>query len=120
METLRNKDVLIYSDTEYTEAQNYHGHMFNAPITLNMGEKKYILEAGASDDITIMQEGIFLYVIGQNDRMGYISLQVINTETDGEESVFLNQSDVYDDETFSFGVMDESPKKQLEILLQYI
>jgi hypothetical protein len=119
METLKNKDVLIYSDTDYPEAQNYR-HMFNAPITLNLGEKKYILEAGNTDDITIMQKGIFLYIISQNPRHGYIALQVINTETDGEESVFLNEADVYDDESYSFGIMGMSPEKQLKLLLEYI
>lgn len=65
METL-SKKYLIYSDINYTKAINY-SHKYNAPITLNFGPKhnivKYILSAGSGDGITLLQEGIYIYVI---------------------------------------------------------
>ncbi len=48
MQKLSNKNLLIYSDTDYTHAVNYR-NLYNAPITLNFDDKhnrtKYILSA---------------------------------------------------------------------------
>jgi hypothetical protein len=118
------KDCLIYGDTAYTHAVNYR-HLYNAPITLNYGEKhkrkKYILSAGTSDIIELWQDGIFIYVLAQNNGLSYISLQVINTETAQEEGhVFLNEQDCTLEENYSFGILDKGSEEQLKTLFEYL
>ena len=98
--------------------------MYNFPITLNYGEKhnrcKYILSAGTSDHITILQDGIFIYVINENSGLNYIGLQVINTELKEEEyTVYLDSNDIDTEENFCFGILDMDTEEQLKILLQY-
>lgn len=117
-------DLLIYNDGNYSHAINYR-HLYNAPITLNYGEKhnrtKYIINCGTSDIIELWQDGIFIYVLGQNNGLSYFSLMVINTETkEVENEVFLNESDCTNTECFSFGILDMSSEEQLKILSEYL
>lgn len=117
------KDILIYSDVNYTHAVNYQ-HLYNAPITLNYGDKhnrkKYILSAGNSDNIELWQEGIFIYVLAQNNGLQYISLQIINTETSEIESdIFLGDEDCNNESCFSFGILDKDSEDQIKTLLEY-
>ena len=69
-----SNNVLIYGDTGYTHAVNYQ-HMYNAPITLNFGEKhnrtKYIIGPGTSDSIELWQDGVLIYVFAENYGLGY-------------------------------------------------
>ncbi|MES2382439.1 MAG: hypothetical protein V4538_15435 [Bacteroidota bacterium] len=118
------KDILYYNDENYNHAVNYQ-HMYNAPITLNFGKKhnrsKYIISAGTCDHITLLQDGIFIYVIAENTGLSYISLQVINTELKQVEGdVFLNEQDCTNEENFSFGILDMAPNQQLKILSEYL
>lgn len=121
---LSNK-YLIYSDTNYNHAVNYR-HLYNAPVTLNFGEKhnraKYILSAGSSDNIELWQDGVFIYVLSQNNGLSYIGLQVINTETKEEEgNVFLNEQDCTGDEnTLSYGILEQDSETQLKTLFEYL
>lgn len=120
---LTNK-YLNYSDTNYTKAVNYR-HLYNAPITLNYGEKhnrtKYILSAGTQDNIELWQDGVFIYVLAQNNGLSYISLMVINTESkEIENEVFLNEQDCTHEENLSCGILDMSSEEQLKILYNYL
>jgi len=124
MKTLNNSKLLIYSDCNYTHAVNYR-HLYNAPVTLNFGEKhnrtKYILNAGSSDSITLLQDGVFIYVVSENFGMSYCSLQIINTETnDIEGEVFLNSSDCEDLGNYSAGILEMDSEEQLKIMLEYV
>ena len=123
METL-SKKYLIYSDINYTKAINY-SHKYNAPVTLNYGPKhnrvKYILSAGSGDGITLLQEGIYIYVISQNKNLNYIGMQVINTEAKQiEGEVFLEGDDCTNEENFSFGILDKDINIQFKILCEYL
>lgn len=118
-----SKEILIYGDCDYTHAVNYQ-HMYNAPITLNYGEKhnrkKYIISAGTSDHITLLQDGVFIYVISENTGLQYISLSIINTETfQVEDNVFLNSEDCTTEENFCFGILDMDAEAQLKVLFEY-
>ncbi len=120
----KSASLLQYGDTNYNHAVNYR-HLYNAPITLNFGEKhkrtKYILSAGTQDHITLLQDGIFIYVIAQNNGLSYISLQVINTEAkEIEGEVFLNEQDCTHEENFSAGILDMDEEQQLKILFEYL
>ncbi len=125
METLQKTySLLHYGDTKYNHAVNYR-HLYNAPITLNYGDKhkrvKYILSAGTSDHIEVLKDGIFIYVVFQNNGLSYISLQVINTETkEIEGEVFLNAQDCTFEENMSFGILDMDTDQQLKILFEYL
>lgn len=121
---VKTSSLLNYGDLSYNHAVNYR-HLYNAPITLNYGEKhnrsKYILNAGTSDHIELWQDGIFIYVLSQNNGLDYISLQVINTETNQDEgSVFLNQEDCTNEENYSFGILDKDSETQLKLLFEYL
>lgn len=116
--------LLHYSDENYTKSANYQ-HMYNAPITLNFGEKhnrtKYIIGAGSSDNIELWQDGIFIYILSQNNGLSYISLQIINTELkEVEGSVFLNEQDCTLEDNFSAGILDMDSQQQIKILTEYI
>lgn len=111
-----NKSILIYGDVSYNYAVNYR-HMYNAPITLNYGDKhnrkKYILSAGNSDHIELWQDGCFIYVLSQNNGLEYIALQIINTETEQiEDNIFLQGEDAAD-------IIDLESEAQIKNLLQY-
>jgi len=124
MQTL-SKNILHYGDTNYNHAVNYR-HLYNAPITLNYGPKhgrtKYILNAGTSDHITLLQYGIFIYVINENSGLSYIGLQVINTELkEVEGEVFLNDGDIEDGGgNLSSGILELDCEAQLKILCEYL
>ena len=124
METL-NKLILIYSDSNYNHAVNYSGNLYNYPITLNYGAKhartKYILSSGNCDHITLMKDGVFIYVLSQNNGLNYISMMVINTESkEVEGSVFLSGNDIDLEDSFLFGILDKTEEEQVNILLNYI
>lgn len=115
-----NKEVLTYNDVDYTQAINYR-HLYNAPITLTYKGKKYIIGAGASDSITLFQEDEAIYILSENYNLDYISLEIINTETDEIQGVFLNSSDINDDETaLSYKILDKEAEEQLKILFYYL
>jgi len=116
--TLENQ-LLIYNDTDYNSAVNYR-HLYNAPVTLNYEDTKYMLPVGTSDHLTVLQDGIFIYVIGQNNGLSYISLTIINTELkEIEAEVFLNESDCTTEENYSFGILELETEEQVKILCEY-
>ena len=123
MNRLSNK-YLQYNDTSYNYAVNYQ-QMYNAPITLNYGEKhnrsKYIISAGTMDNIELWQDGIFIYVLSQNNGLSYISLQVINTETKEIEcDIYLDSNDCENEGNLSYGILDMESEEQLKILFMYL
>ena len=123
MEVLTNS-CLIYSDTNYNYAVNY-SHKYNAPITLNYGPKhnrsKYIIASGTCDNITLLKDGIYIYVLTENSGLSYIGLECINTERkeiDGE--VFLSENDITDPDSFCYGILDMDTNQQIKILSEYL
>lgn len=124
MEKLNNSKILIYGDCNYTKAINYR-HLYNAPVTLNFGPKhhrtKYILSAGTSDSITVLLDGIMIYVVAENQPLSYCSLQVINTETkEIEGDVFLDEMDCLDEGNFSYAILDMDVEDQLKVMSEYL
>lgn len=124
MKTL-NKSILIYSDSQYKHAANFEQSLYNFPITLNYGEKhnrtKYILSCGNCDNITLLQEGIYIYVIGENSGLDYISMMVINTESKCiEGETFLHDDDINNSENISYNILQLNAEEQFKILIQYI
>ena len=119
-----SKSLLKYSDENYSKAVNYSQSLYNYPITLNIGAKdsrlKYILGCGTSDSIDMFIDGIFVYVLSQNNGLGYISLAVINTETKEIEDIHLSGDDCDHKESYSFGILDMDSKEQINILLEYL
>ncbi len=118
-------NFLIYNDENYRHAVNYKQALYNYPITFNYGakheRKKYILHAGTQDVIELWQEGIYIYILAQNNGLSYLSLQVINIETCEEEgNVFLNESDCTEEGNYSAGVLDMDSHQQLNVLFQYL
>jgi hypothetical protein len=123
METI-SKNCLIYSDCNYNHAVNYQ-HMYNAPITLNFGEKhnrsKYIISSGTCDSITLVKDGIYIYVISENTGLNYIGMDCINTESkEVEGHVFLSDNDLNDEDNFCYGILDLTPLEQVKILSEYL
>ena len=119
------KNILTYQDENYNHAVNYESSLYNFPITLNYGAKhdrtKYILSAGTSDNIELWQDGIFIYVLAQNNGLSYISLMVINTELkEVEGNVYLNEQDCTMEENMSFGILDMDSEAQIKILCEYL
>ena len=91
MKTLKNSDLLIYSDSNYTDALNFNKSLYNFPITLNQDGKKIIIAAGNSDNISILQSKDSLFVIAENTSLTYIGMEVYNVETlEQTGNVFFN------------------------------
>jgi len=126
MNTLtKSASLLNYQDENYKHAVNYSGSLHNYPICLNYGEKhnkvKYILPSGTQDHLTLLQDGVFIYVIGENNSLSYISLMVINTELKQVEGeVFLSGNDIDTEDSFSYGILDMESAQQLKILFEYL
>ena len=125
MNQLTNSDLLIYQDSEYRHAANFTQSLYNFPITLNYGTKhdrtKYILSAGTSDNLELWQDGIFIYVLAQNNGLSYISLMVINTELkEVDGNVYLNEQDCTLEENMSFGILDMDSEAQIKLLCEYL
>jgi len=124
MQILNNSKLLIYGDVNCTHAVNYQ-HMYNAPITLNYGNKhertKYILPSGTNDNIELLQDGVFIYVVSQNNGLNYISLFLINTETkEIEGNVFLTGDDIDCEGNYSFDILNKDTEAQIKIMMQYL
>lgn len=122
---IKKSDCLNYQDSEYRHAANFTQSLYNCPITLNYGERhnrtKYILSAGTSDYIELWQDGVFIYVLAQNNGLSYISLMVINTELKQVEgNVFLNEQDCTLEENTSAGILDMDSQQQLKLLFEYL
>lgn len=122
MENL-NKSILIYNDENYKYAVNYSGFMFNNPITLNYGEKhrrvKYILPCGSCDNISILQDGIYIYIVSENSGLNYISLEEIDTENKTIQSIFLDSNEIDNNEEFT-DILNLTSEQQIKILTQYL
>ena len=120
--TKLSNSLLNYSDLNYNYAVNYQ-HMYNAPITLNFGEKhnrvKYIISAGNSDCIDIYQDDIFLYILSTNVGLNYINLEVINTELkEIESNVFFDSTEIDNNEDLT-NIFDLSDSEQIKLLLNW-
>ena len=125
MKTLNNSEVLIYRDENYEHSANYTQFLYSDPITLNIGLKhertKYIIGAGASDGITLLQDGIFIYVISENKGLNYICMEVINTEAkEIENNVFLQSCDIDEEENICFDILKKNTDEQFKILCEYL
>ena len=118
------KNILTYQDENYSHAVNYESSLYNFPITLNYGEKhnrtKYILSAGTSDHIELWQDGVYIYVLAQNNGLSYISLMCINTELKEVESCYLGPNDCIEEEAVSFGILDMNSEAQIKLLCEYL
>jgi len=119
------KNIINYEDQNYSHAVNYSGSLYNYPMTLNYGDKhkrtKYILSSCTQDIVELWQDGIYIYVLGQNNGLSYISLMEIDTEKKevvGE--VFLNEQDCTSEDNFSYGILEMMSEDQIKILCQYI
>jgi hypothetical protein len=119
------KNIINYQDQNYSHAVNYSGSLYNYPMTLNYGDKhnrtKYILSSGTQDIVELWQEGIYIYVLGQNNELSYISLMEIDTEkkeVTGE--VFLNENECTVEGNYCYGILDKESKEQIKIMCEYL
>lgn len=112
-----NKSHLIYSDSDYTSSVNYR-HLYNAPVTLNINNFKYILGCGNSDFIRLYQYRDFIYVLSYNMSLNYISLEVINMSEGAEVgSIFLDSNEL---DSLEINIFELSNEEQINYLLEYI
>ena len=122
MKTISN-NLLIYNDENYKHAVNYSSSFYNNPVTLNYGDKhertKYILGSGSSDSISLVQNGIYIYVISENYLLNYISLTEINTEQKSMEEVFFDSNEI-DNNEMLVDIFEMKTEEQIKILTQYL
>ena len=96
MRTLKHTEYRLEEDWEVS------GYYYSPPIRFYWRDKRgkhdHLLECGYSDDITVCREGSTTYVLGENRRLGYVSLTAFYIDYDQliHKTCFL-QGDDYDD-----------------------
>ncbi len=105
-------------DTDHKSAVNsINTPYYNCPITVTIDGKKYILGTGTADKKTVIIKEDIFYLISANNNLGYISLTVINTQTQTVSEAFLNSSEINE---ISPDILDEEPEQQINILSDYL
>lgn len=124
---IQSNALLTYSDPDYMKAVNAQ-YMYNFPITLNIGGKKYIIGAGTSDDVTIFRDTNpysrnWIYILTTNRRLEYTGLESIDMDKWCHyRGIFFDQgsiSNLQQEDAFPENYFDLSTRKQLKLLLQY-
>ena len=111
------KPQFNYSDPDYRNAWNYEHNFYNLPITVTIGKDKYILPFGTSDNIDYIIKGNYIYFIGENSRLDYISCFGINTlEREIVQNVFISN---VDEQELTESIFELSTDEQLNILSNY-
>ena len=109
------------NDENYASAINYNGtNYYNTPMTIKIGKKLYILEAGTSDDITVRIRKNLVYIVSENNGLNYIGMQVIDTKSTSNCSVFLNDNDLSCEENLSYNLLDKTTFQQIKIMSEYL
>lgn len=88
----------------------------NPPMALYVGDTlKTFLKVGSSDHTEVFRDEKYIYVVGENTRLDYASLQVFDAETYEEEfEIFIDGED-YDNDNIS----DMSMEQIRDHLLQW-
>lgn len=110
------KTDIIYGDSDYTQAVNYQ-HMYNAPMTLNVNGKKYILDAGTSDSVDIKVRKGIIYVLSVNKALEYIGLQTIDPTNDSIQSAYLDYNAIAE---INPKLLQRSADYQIKVLSNYL
>jgi hypothetical protein len=109
------------TDYNYREALNYDGtNFYNAPITINIAGKLFILPFGTSDRKSVTIKDNYAYIIGENRGLDYISMSVIDLSDNTVESCYLSDNDLNDPECFSYDLLNKDTEEQIKILLEYL
>lgn len=114
------KTVITKNDSDYKTCVNARD-LYNNPVTLTHDGVKYMLSCGSSDSIKTVYEDDYIYVISSNAGLGYLSLQVINTNEisiDGE--IYLDNNDMCNEENMCYQLIDKDTAIQKTILSEYI
>jgi hypothetical protein len=113
-------------DEDYRDAINYYNQpYYNFPTTVSIDDKKFIVGFGTSDRITIIDNSKYnfpdneVYILGKHFGLNYISLYVIDLDKDTVNDIFLDDSDLSNEENFCYNLLDKEEKEQLNILLEY-
>ena len=102
-------------------AVNYTGQFtYNPPLVIEHKGKKYITNAGYSDDITIFVDPEEICILSQNSIHGYCGAQFLDLKTGKETaSIFLDGNDINNTENLSYNLDKISPRKAFNIIGQY-
>ena len=113
METL-----ILAGDSRYTDAINYDGtNYYNWPVTVTIDEVKYVLPFGSSDSIYSHKQDNFIYLIGENKGLGYISCVLIDSKTkEILQDVFINNVEEHE---FTENIFDLDTPEQINVLSEY-
>jgi hypothetical protein len=90
---------------------------YNCPISVTIDGNKYLLGIGTKDAKTVIIKEHIFYLIAKNIGLNYISLTVINTQTQTVSEAFLNSSEINE---ISPDILDEEPEQQINILSDYL
>jgi hypothetical protein len=119
------KTQINYSDSDYRTAVNYDNrNYYNFPVTISLffrgrEEKKWILGCGSSDQIKVKTRDKKLFIVGENSRLDYISLTVINPFKDQTEEVYISNDGITALE-LKQSIFDYSTNYQIKVLSNYI
>lgn len=114
------KAIINRSDVDYHKAINYKHSYYNFPVTVDYGNKKFILGCGSADIINHKIDGSDLIIVSENHGLNYISMTVIDLDKDSVHECFLSGNDLDNEDAYSYGLLDKDLDEQINIMYQYI
>lgn len=111
----------IYDSFDNKAAVNYTGtNYYNPPIMLEVNNALFILPFGTSDTKTVKFEGDYMFIVGENSRLDYISMVCIDLTNNSIESCYLSGNDLSDSDCMSYQLLDKDTDEQIKILCEYL
>lgn len=114
------KPIINRGDVDYHKAINYRHSYYNFPVTVDYGDKKFILRCGSADIISTKMDGNDLIIVSENSGLNYISMTVIDLDKDSVHEVFLSGNDLDLEDSYSYGLLDKDLDEQIKIMYEYI
>lgn len=109
-----------YGYAAYNQAINYDGtKYYHSPVTINIDGKVFILQCGTTDHISVKIDGNTVFIVGENQRLDYISMSVIDLNDNSFRSCYLSSNDINDKDGMAYDIFELDIDKQIAVLENY-
>lgn len=109
------------NDSNYASAINYDGtNYYNAPMTLSVNDILFVLPFGDSDHTSVDVRGNEIYIIGENKRLDYVSMVVIDLSDNSVAECHVSGNDINDSQSLCYDIFEHDLGRQISILQNYL